>query len=400
MSVSPVKIVDSSQRFATDGRGAVTIHLHRRIVYYNVGDVPREKLSDVYTLKEPKRIKIDKIDLLNIPPILADILQRVPNRNFLLRETFWIARVCGHVTLKFNPCGLCELCIVMNALVPDFVEGLFRNQRPWIQEYFCKYHPSLSMSLQQMKQACRAWRNKLNGSSRIVPTILFLPVGLNDTVRERLYVIRQSQILWINSLEDCSNDENHEKLSSAQDELAAMNDNIAYLNTLTTDPICQKRIDKFLDEEGNSVDTVEIVRLNSDYDEMPSPLKQLFGIGARDFKKKYKDSSSIKPISIPDEVKKVSKISLYYDDSDADAFQANHPVDEELEKQEPTAFIKAGQRLFKSKASKVQQPGRHAGPYQDKGKFNTIINFLLQPYLVRLVFLFYNVNMLPCLALF
>ena len=117
---SPVKVFGPEQKFTTDGRGAKTIHIHRRVTYYNASDIPTDLHDNIIYLDRRENVIIDCVNLLDIPPVLSDVLQRLPNRNFKVYGKYWIARVCGHITIQHNPGGLCEFCIIMNALTPDF----------------------------------------------------------------------------------------------------------------------------------------------------------------------------------------------------------------------------------------------------------------------------------------
>lgn len=226
---SPVKVFGPEQKFTTDGRGAKTIHIHRRVTYYNASDIPTDLYDHIIYLDRRENVIIDCVNLLDIPPVLSDVLQRLPNRNFKVHGKYWIARVCGHITIQHNPGGLCEFCIIMNALTPDFDSHLFQHQRPWIQSYFREHFPEIEGNKKLFKKACRAWQHKLNGSSAVFPTHIEMAPELENTVRERLTMIWYSQKLYVKMLEEVAeedSDVDDGDLADAKKELDAMDNNL------------------------------------------------------------------------------------------------------------------------------------------------------------------------------
>ena len=111
----------------------------------------------------------------------------------------------------------------------------------------------------------------------------------------------------------------------------------------------------------------DIVRPNHEDAALPPILKKLRKINPRSFKKKFAKKTKIKPIAVPKSVLHVSDLTKYYHYDGIEAFQAQHQPTPDILNQKPVSHILKGQRLFTSKKGKKSQPGRHAGPYEDKG---------------------------------
>ena len=108
-SMSVAHIFDQTrQRITFDGRGATTIQQHRRTVYYPTENIPLN--ISVFRPTTASKLKIDQINFLDIPPCLVQLLVSTPGKNFQFADTFFVGRVCGHITTRENPFGLCANC--------------------------------------------------------------------------------------------------------------------------------------------------------------------------------------------------------------------------------------------------------------------------------------------------
>ena len=368
---------DESQKFSSDGRGAITIQLHRRVVFYPSSEIPPSCSDNIAKLTDFSKIKVDSIDLSDIPPVLAELLVRCPGRNYKFDNVHWVARFCGHITTYGNPSALCEFCIVSNALWSDFTFHSFHEHKPWVKAHLQKYYPECVDNPKFLKKITRLFCDKLNGNSRICATVTHLPNELEDTVRERHLILRCAQmrkmeeaVLHIQSMSRAQSDEVNEetqKLKGLVDEIDVMNQNLQFLSSMTTDTRTQDRIERFKRDCAADLASSRIfIRLSKDLELIPEVLQNLHEINARYFLRQHKESAYIEPVPIPSHLRRTSDLSVVYADEGISRLQASQ---ESVHEQEVPSHILDAQRLYwvnKQNARVKKQPGRHKMPYKDQ----------------------------------
>ena len=385
--------LSGKEKFSSDGRGAVTLQLHRREVLHCPSDIPPNVGSGIVKLNDFLKIKVDNIDLFDISPALADLLVRIPGRNYRYSDTYWIARFCGHITVHGNPNGLCEFCIVVNCLTAEFTYHSFHEHKPWIKMHIQEYFPECVEDNSGLKKLTRKFQNKLNGDSQILATDTFLPTPLKDTIRERHMIIHEGQkdcmerlLVSVKELSKGSNEHQKavEKLGRLTEEFDVMAANLQYLASMKIDTVVQERIDRFLAATGDVLARLEgrtVVSFTKDASKNPSDLLQLHKLNTRRFFSAHKEDSVIDHIPIPKVLKRTSDLSKYYDDLAVTSQQKDVTTDgtdeDPVHLQTVPKNVLDAQRLYWT-SDRKKQPGRYLVPYKDQTKSKLIFNLKLK----------------------
>ena len=132
-----------------------------------------------------ERLRLDKINNYNIPPLVAELLEEAPGHNIWIASDA-LARGCGHHTDAHFASGLCPACIIRNSL--DSGTNMTHLRSPperWVSDYAQKYCRSNWASVARDVNGPR-WVKSLIGDIAVFPSAVPEWSGLRDTPRERV----------------------------------------------------------------------------------------------------------------------------------------------------------------------------------------------------------------------
>lgn len=353
------------QRITFDGRGATTIQQHRRTVYYPTENIPLN--ISVFRPTTASKLKIDQINFLDIPPCLVQLLVSTPGKNFQFADTFFVGRVCGHITTRENPFGLCANCFLKNGLYCVFEASVFAKLPLFLQDYFRKHEPEIVDNLQAYRKFSRKWLDLLKGNNTIrqTKTIDLENIGLGCSARERLTYVKVVHKKKLDELQlEIAKLEKEkvptknlfvkrERQKRMQHNLELMTENLTFLDSLTCDEDVTKKIRDF---EQNPPHIVTSRRRPLVLDRRQDDAKALNGMKPHDFLKRRPNANKIPTLPIPTRTLHTCELSQLYDQEGLNELQASVTQHQDDHRQEPLQEQLVLQTIYFDRFNRKRQP--------------------------------------------
>ena len=132
-----------------------------------------------------KQLCFDRIDCNNMPPVIGQVLSRMPGQNIPYNSMWDISRATGYPTVRDSVCGLDVMTVIKNGLWCDWARS---PPKSWAVQHVDRF---LSMPNKEAraKAAAAHWSTLLRGSSGITSFRFRGIVGLGDSIRERLATV-------------------------------------------------------------------------------------------------------------------------------------------------------------------------------------------------------------------
>ena len=144
--------------FTVGGRGPTTVRGNRTVFFESTNERGLRP-HDYPDARSYERLRLDRLKSFDIPPIVAELLERAPGKNITSGDAAF-ARGCGHQTEHHYDSGLCAPCILRNSL--DSATNVTpRTVWPemWVMEY-AKEHLDATEAEAVIKANC--------GRSRVI----------------------------------------------------------------------------------------------------------------------------------------------------------------------------------------------------------------------------------------
>ena len=132
-----------------------------------------------------ERLRLDKITNFDIPPLVAEALERAPTSNAVIASDV-IARGCGHHMDRHYASGLCPPCYLRNSLTPG-TNMPSKNSAPerWVSDYALR-HLNSTLATVCVDVNGPRFKRALCGDVVLHPSTVGAWAELKDTPRERV----------------------------------------------------------------------------------------------------------------------------------------------------------------------------------------------------------------------